>query len=204
MKRIVLIAAFALACAVWVVTVAAAVQSIRAFESTPGRAAVAPERWPSSAMIAREPGTWTLVMLVHPHCSCSRASVAELAAIVEQAPRNVRTFVLAYRPHEFGETWSRTDVWTAAERLPRVRVLTDVDGKEARRFGGFTSGQTFLFDPQGKRRYSGGITLLRGHAGLNSGRAEVIRLVNGSKGPGAHPVFGCAIVPQVAESKEAP
>jgi hypothetical protein len=193
MKRPVLIAVFTLAAAAWVVTVAAAVRSIRAFESTPGRAADAPERWPASAAIARAPGTWTLVMLVHPHCSCSRASVAELAAIVEKAPRNVRTYVLAFRPHEFDEKWSRTDVWSAAQRLRGVRVLTDIDGKEAKRFGGFTSGQTFLFDPAGIRRYSGGVTLLRGHAGLNSGRAEVIRLVNGGRGPGSHPVFGCAI-----------
>ncbi len=204
MKRSVLYVALGLAATVWVVTVAAAVRSIRAFESTPGRAAVAPDRWPAPAMIAREPGTWTLVMLVHPQCSCSRASVAELAAIVQQAPRNLRTYVLFYRPHEFAAQWSRTDVWAAAERIPRVRVMTDVDGKEAKRFGSFTSGQTFLFDPQGTRRYSGGITLLRGHAGLNSGRAEVIRIVNGGTGPGAHPVFGCAIVPPVAERKEAP
>ena len=201
MKRGLLYAILGLACAAWVITVAAAVRSIRAFESTPGRAAAAPARWPASQLIAREPGTWTLVMLVHPHCSCSRASVSELAAIVEKAPRNVRTYVLAYQPHEFSPEWSHTDVWTAAQRLPRVRVLTDIDGKEARRFGGYTSGQTFLFDADGKRRYSGGITLLRGHAGLNSGRADVIRLVNGGRGPGTHPVFGCAIVP---ETKEAP
>jgi len=203
MKRLVLFSGLALACAIWVVTVAAAVRSIRAFESTPGRAADAPERWPASATIARQPGTWTLVMLIHPHCSCSRASISELAAVVESAPRNLRAYVLSYQPHEYGPEWSRTDVWTAAQRLSRVRVLTDVDGKEARRFGGYTSGQTFLFDPDGNRRFSGGITLLRGHAGLNSGRADLIRLANGSGGRGTHPVFGCAIVSQAA-NKEAP
>ena len=193
MKRTVLIAAFVLAGALWVVTIGAAVRSIRRFESTPGRAADAPQRWPASTLIAPQPGTWTLVMLIHPHCSCSRASVSELAAVVENGPRNLRAYVLTYRPHEFPPQWEHTDVWTAAQRLPRVRVLTDIDGKEARRFGGYTSGQTFLFDPEGARRFSGGITLLRGHAGLNSGRADVIRIANGGSGPGAHPVFGCAI-----------
>ena len=204
MKRTVLFSTLGLACAIWVVTVAAAVRSIRAFESTPGRAADAPERWPASATIARQPGTWTLVMLIHPHCSCSRASISELAAVVENAPRNLRAYVLSYQPHEYGPEWSRTDVWTAARRLARVDVIADVDGKEARRFGGYTSGQTFLFDPAGTRRFSGGITLLRGHAGLNSGRAEVIRIANGGSGPGIHPVFGCAIASQVATNKEAP
>jgi hypothetical protein len=199
MKRLILFGA----CAIWVVTVAAAVRSIRAFESTPGRAADAPARWPASARIARQPGTWTLVMLIHPHCSCSRASVSELAAVMEGAPRNVRAYVLTYQPHEYGAEWSRTDVWTAANRLSRVKVITDLDGKEARRFGGYTSGQTFLFDPNGNRRFSGGITLLRGHAGLNSGRAEMIRIANGGNGPGTHPVFGCAIATNAA-NKEAP
>jgi len=193
MKRIAAIGGLGLACAIWVVTIAAAVRSIRTFESTPGRAADAPVRWPASGSIAPERGTWTLVMLIHPHCSCSRASISELAAVVEKSPRNLRAYVLSYQPHEYGAAWSHTDVWTAAQRLTRVRVIADVDGREARRFGGYTSGQTFLFDPDGNRRFSGGITLLRGHAGLNSGRADVIRIANGGQGPGTHPVFGCAI-----------
>jgi hypothetical protein len=200
MKRLLFVAAFVLASAIWVITVGAAVRSIRAFESTPGRAADAPARWPASATVPRQPGTWTLVMLIHPHCSCSRASISELAAVVEMVPHGTRTYVLSYQPHEFGPQWSHTDVWSAAQRLSRVRVITDVDGKEARRFGGYTSGQTFLFDPDGNRRFSGGITLLRGHAGLNSGRSDVIRIANGGSGPGTHPVFGCAIT----TSKEAP
>jgi hypothetical protein len=193
MKRFLRYGAFTLAAMIWVVTIGAAVRSIRAFESTPGRAADAPAQWPASAAITRQPGTWTLVMLIHPHCSCSRASISELEAVMEGAPRNLRAFVLTYQPHEFSPRWSHTDVWAAAQRLSRVRVITDLDGKEARRFGGYTSGQTFLFDPDGNRRFSGGITLLRGHAGLNSGRAEVIRIANGGRGPATHPVFGCAI-----------
>jgi membrane fusion protein (multidrug efflux system) len=97
MKRTVLFSAFALACTIWVVTVAAAVRSIRAFESTPGRAADAPARWPASATIARQPGTWTLVMLIHPHCSCSRASVSELAAADVALPLEFSGRVAGFR-----------------------------------------------------------------------------------------------------------
>jgi hypothetical protein len=193
MKRFLRFSALALASVIWVVTIGATIRSMRSFESTPGRAADAPARWPEGATITRQPGTWTLVMLIHPHCSCSRASISELQAVIEGAPRNLRAFVLTYQPHEFPPEWSHTDVWSAAQRMSRVRVLTDLDGKEAGRFGGYVSGQTFLFDPDGNRRFSGGITLLRGHDGLNSGRAEVIRIANGGHGPGLHPVFGCAI-----------
>ena len=192
-RRWILSGAIAASAIIWAATVAAAYQAIRSFESTPGTAAVAPVSWPMQSGVQRTRGEWTLVMLVHPHCSCSRASVKELEAVLEKAPRSVRTNVLVFRPSDFAAGWERTDVYTAATRLRRTRVLIDRDGREARLFGGFTSGQTFLYDGDGKLRFEGGITSLRGHAGLNSGRVGIIRIANTQAGAGTHPVFGCAI-----------
>lgn len=192
-RRWLLSGAIAAAALVWAATVAAAYQAIRRFESTPGAAAIAPVSFPARSTIEPRRGEWTLVMLVHPHCSCSRASVKELEAVLEKAPRSVQPYVLVYRPREFAEGWERTDVYTSATRLRRARVIIDRDGREARLFGGFTSGQTFLYDGDGKLRFEGGITSLRGHAGLNSGRAGIIRIANTRSGTGTHPVFGCAI-----------
>jgi hypothetical protein len=193
MRRRVITIAIAVAALVWAATVAAAYQAIRRFESTPGAAAAAHATWPSQSRVPRVDGAWTLVMLVHPHCSCSRASITELEAIIEKAPRSVRSYVLVYRPREFPANWERGDVYDSAMRLHRTKVLIDEDGNEAARFGGFTSGQTFLYDGAGKLRFEGGITLLRGHAGLNSGRADVIHIARTGTGKGSHPVFGCAI-----------
>jgi hypothetical protein len=192
-RRGIIIGALSIAGLIWAGTVAAAFQAIRQFESTPGPAAIAPPAWPVRSAVPRAEGAWTLVMLVHPHCSCSRASVKELEAVLEGAPRSMRPYVLVYRPTEFPAGWERTDVYTAATRLRRARVLIDEDGREAALFGGFTSGQTFLYDGDGRLRFEGGITLLRGHAGLNSGRAGIIRVANQQDGQGTHPVFGCAI-----------
>ena len=190
-----------MAALVWAGTVAAAFQAIRRFESTPGLAAIAPPSWPVRSAVRRAEGAWTLVMLVHPHCSCSRASVKELEAVLEKAPRSVQSYVLVYRPREFAAGWERTDVYDAATRLRRAHVLIDEDGREAALFGGFTSGQTFLYDGEGRLRFEGGITLLRGHAGLNSGRAGIIRIANTQSGKGTHPVFGCAISSKPAKGE---
>src|SRR5437773_1160422 len=70
----------------------------------------------------------------------------------------------------------KTDVFTSASHLPRTHIVLDNDGHEASIFHGFTSGQTFLYDGDGRLRFSGGITLLRGHAGFNSGSAEVMQI----------------------------
>jgi hypothetical protein len=176
---------------VWIATVAAAYQALRRFETTPGAAANAHLSWPASSRLELAP-EWTLVMLIHPHCSCSRASVQELQAILEGAPA-LRATVLVYRPSDFRRGWERTDVVEAASRLRRTRVVIDEDAREAKLFGGFTSGQTFLYDRNGRLRFSGGITSLRGHAGINRGRIDVIDIVRSRATRATHPVFGCAI-----------
>ena len=193
MKRRMLTAVLIVAGTLWLATVAAAYEAIRRFETTPGLPASAPRTWPAATAVARAAGSWSLVMLVHPHCSCSRASVQELAEIVEKAPRDVQTTVLVYRPREMKPGWERTNVYDAASRIRRARVMLDRDGAEAQLFGGFTSGQTFLYDGEGRLRFAGGVTSLRGHAGLNRGRADVIRIARQRSGNGTHPVFGCAI-----------
>ena len=179
--------------AIWVTTIVLALDAMRKFESTPGIAADAPQQWPSLASIDRNANGSTLVMLIHPHCSCSRASIQELAEIIGAAPRTLRTFVVVYRPKESAVGWEQTDVTRAAASLRRTTLVIDEDGATARRFGGFTSGQTFLYDREGRLRYAGGVTSLRGHAGLNGGRVSVIRLANTESGKATHPVFGCAI-----------
>ena len=193
MKRRLFIAAVLVAAMLWIATVAAAYEAIRRFETTPGLPASAPRTWPAATAVPRATGKWSLVMLVHPHCSCSRASVSELSEIVEHAPRDLQTTVLVYRPREMATGWERTNVYDAATRLKRARVMIDHDGAEAQVFGGFTSGQTFLYDDQGRLRYAGGVTSLRGHAGMNRGRAAVIRIASQRSGNESHPVFGCAI-----------
>ena len=202
MRRWIITGALVLASTVWAGTVVAAYQAIRRFESTPGLPANAPKTWPDRSRVQRADGAWTLVMLVHPHCSCSRASVKELEAILDKAPRSLRPYVLVYRPTDFPPGWEKTDVYTAATRLRRTSVLIDENGREAKLFGGFTSGQTFLYDGDGRLRFEGGITLLRGHAGLNSGRTDVIRIANTRDGNGEHPVFGCAISTEPARGEK--
>jgi hypothetical protein len=184
----------AVASVVWVGTVAATYRAIGRFENTPGRAAEGPKNWPAGSSLARNDGAPTLVMLMHPQCSCTRASLNELQAVIEKSPRTMRTYVVVYRPHGAKPGWERTDTFAAATRLRGTRVIVDEDGQEAKRFGAFTSGQTFLYDGEGRLRFEGGITLLRGHVGMNSGRADVIRIANGETGKGTHPVFGCSIV----------
>ncbi len=193
-RRTLVTAVLAFAACIWAATVGAMYQTVRRFETTPGREAQALPSWPMKSRITPANDRWTLVMLIHPHCGCSRASVQELERIIELSGTSLQTYVLVYRPTDLRSGWEKTDVLDAASHLQRARVVMDPDGREARLFGGFTSGQTFLYDRDGRLRFSGGITSLRGHAGVNRGSMDVVDIVHSRAQQGTHPVFGCAIV----------
>ncbi len=200
-RRALITGALILAGFVWAATVGAMYRSIRRFEATPGRGAEALPSWPAKSKIARAHDRWTLVMLIHPRCGCTRASIQELERIVEMTGPSVLPYLVAYRPSDFQSGWEKTEVLDAASRVQRARIVIDNDGEEAKLFGGFTSGQTYLYDREGMLRFSGGITSLRGHAGVNRGSMDVVDIVQSKTRQGVHPVFGCAIV-TAAESEQ--
>jgi hypothetical protein len=77
---------------------------------------------------------------------------------------------------------------------PTTRFTITSDVVEARRFGARTSGQVVVYDPTGGLRFSGGITMARGHRGNNAGQQIVDMLVHGGRTERTTtPVFGCEL-----------
>ena len=144
--------------------------------------------------MARTIGLPTLVMVVHPRCDCSRASVAELAELMARATVRPRSYVAILKPNGLSENWDVTGIRQAASRIPGVKVIRDEGGREARSFGAQTSGQTFLYDAKGRLIFSGGITAARGHAGESVGRSAILSLLNQQPAAvAASSVFGCSL-----------
>ena len=160
---------------------------------TAAQAAPPPSGWPGSAAIARAPGVPTLVVVLHPKCPCSRATVAELARLLTHAPRKVDTHVLIVRPPGTPEGWEQTDLWSAAAAIPGVSVQADPRGTEAARFGAQTSGHAFLFDEVGTLLFEGGITSARGHEGDSDGQDAILAALAHAPARAGAPVFGCKL-----------
>lgn len=179
---------------IWLAAAAAGLWVLWRYDSTPGEAARAPEEWPAASTLARASDRPTLVMLAHPQCTCTRASLGELAEAIARAHTPPRTYVLFMTPTRMADGWERTDLWRTAAGLPGVTVVRDVDGRTAREFGTSTSGQTLLYDVHGRLVFSGGITGARAHAGDNAGRQSLVALLN--RAPAAASgtsVFGCPL-----------
>lgn len=179
---------------VWLAGVLFGTQRLWVYKATPGANAEAPGTWPGSKRIVPEPGRSTLVMFVHPLCSCTRASLAELDAVLSRSAGRLSAWILVLHPQGTGADWTHSGTMSAARHIPGVHVVHDVDGSEADRFGAATSGQVVLYDAQGRLQFRGGITGARGHVGKNKGEARVVSFVNtGAADSHEHEVFGCGL-----------
>lgn len=163
------------------------------YETQPGDVGHVSSAWPSDSTIQPAPDRPTLVMLAHPQCPCTRASIEELAQIMARVQGKVRAYVLFYAPKGSSTDWENTGTRRSAARIPGVTVLSDVDGIEGERFGAETSGHTFLFDQGGRLLFNGGITASRGHSGDNAGESAIASLINNHASLQTHTfVFGCS------------
>ncbi len=187
-KRIPLWACFV----AWVALVFAFGEALYAYSFKAGPPAAAPTLWPKDVALSR--AQHTLVMIAHPHCSCTRASIAELARLMTRLPDTVRAHVVFAVPEGMGPGWERTDLWSSAALVPRAQVHADFGRRLATRFGVQTSGQVLLYAPNDELVFAGGITPSRAHQGDSIGRNRVIELVEHAVTERAvSAVYGCGI-----------
>ncbi|MBP6343624.1 MAG: hypothetical protein KA403_06815 [Candidatus Omnitrophica bacterium] len=179
---------------VWVFSVGFGFSKLYNYEYKFGTTGQLATQWPSDSVIAPRKNFFRLVMVAHPHCPCTKASIGELAMIMAKAQGKAEAYVLFIQPKEFDRSWVESDLFKSAAQIPGVQAIVDHDGVQAGLFGGTTSGQTFLYDQKGRLVFMGGITASRGHSGDNKGRANVIALVNGYKvDDHTTPFFGCLL-----------
>jgi hypothetical protein len=178
----------------WLCSVASGLAWLMVYDNTPGPTADAPASWPAGSALARDPSGPTLLMLAHPRCDCTRASIGELAELLARVRHRPRTFIVFIRPGGVEGAWENTPIWDQATRIPGVTVIRDDYGAEAQRFGVQTSGQSLLYNRHGRLLYSGGTTGARGKPGANIGRSTLVALLDGARSATAtNPVFGCSL-----------
>ncbi len=120
---------------VWFGSAATGLWVLWTYENQPGASAHALAQWPADSGLSHDKDRPTLVMLVHPQCVCSRASLTELAEILARARTRPKTYVLFLKPRGFADGWEKTDTWRAATALPDATVVRRRrgDGRTIRR-----------------------------------------------------------------------
>jgi hypothetical protein len=180
--------------AVWLAAVASVMVVILSYSNTPGHATMAPNTWPAGSRISRAAGEPSLILFAHPRCPCTRATIGELELLMARSQGKLKAQVWFIHPAETAGDWTKTDLWRTAAAIPGVTVHEDDDQAEARRFHAETSGETLLYDGDGKLMFQGGITISRGHSGDNPGRDAVAALLELATAKQVqNPVFGCPL-----------
>lgn len=178
----------------WCLGIGAGFGHLARYENTPGPVGEAPVLWPGETAIPFAADRLNVVMLVHPKCACSRASLHELKALVEPGAQKLVAHVLFLIPENAGPDWRATDLWQYAAALPNTCLHADAQGTEAKRFGATTSGHVLVFDGQGRRLFSGGLTNSRGQTGNSTGVALIKNLADQPHpARSATPTFGCPL-----------
>jgi hypothetical protein len=181
--------------AAWGVCAGLGLAKMLTYELTPAVGATAPAIWPQSAATTRDASSPTLVLFLHPRCPCSRATLAELERLIAACDEQFALRIVFVRPTGTSEDWNRTELYRAAERIPRALVSDDAEGIEAARFGVKASGQALLYSANGRLLFQGGLTASRGHEGDNAGRTALTELISGGRSNCTQTaVFGCSLV----------
>lgn len=139
-----------------------------------GKAGPSPESWPSQSRIPFSVGRPMFVLFVHPLCACSVATFGELERLMVNFRGRIDVRIVFSGPLTDEATLAQSSVWQKSRQLKGADVFVDRDEREAKLFGAMTSGQTYLFDSNGKRVFAGGITPSRGHQGDSEGRLAIL------------------------------
>ncbi len=182
---------------VWAAASVAGIAGLSRLESAPGAQRSAPTKWTAKQLERLgdlDHERWNLVVFAHPKCPCMRATIENLDQLLVESGDRIATKAVFFLDPNAEASWAFTDTWDRARRLPRTSTFEDRGGGIAADFGAATSGDVFLFDPDGALRFRGGLTSARGHAGGSIGVKAVLDLVQGRGGDrSSTPVFGCPI-----------
>lgn len=165
-------------------TTASGTLALVKFNWTPGRdePTRVGNRWPALSNIQRSKGRGELLVFVHPLCTCTRATIAELSNTLRGAMAGEKPEItfLVYRPN-LSAGWSRKETERQASSIPGVRFIWDDGGVEAHKLGAQVSGLVLLYDTAGSLRFRGGVTESRGHEGPNAGILLLQQALNKSE-----------------------
>jgi hypothetical protein len=134
-----------------------------------------------------------LLLFAHPHCPCTRATLAEFERLLAVSADRFDAHILFIAPEDTDSSWGDTELYRAACRIPSVKVHIDQDRREADLFGVRTSGTSLLFDAVGHLQFQGGLTPARGHEGDNQGIGSLKSFLHGEPVSPKALVFGCPL-----------
>src|SRR5438876_11861383 len=101
----------------WAIVVVLGFRPLLSYEIQPGHTGTPHRHWPQDSTLERS-GGMTLVMFVHPQCSCSRASLGQLDRLIAiTQDQNLHCTVAFEQPADQSADRSKSELWGRASSL---------------------------------------------------------------------------------------
>jgi len=182
------------ALSVWVALVSYGVASLLIYDSKPGQVASAPSSIPDDLVGTGSPDRQWMLVFLHPHCPCSRATLDQLEAILVSNKQEFECRVLIVVPPEAKPGWENGPLLERVASISGISIERDFGGTTAIRFAAATSGQVLFYGSDRSLAFSGGITASRGHSGECVGARAILHLLENKLSPTTMaPVYGCPL-----------
>jgi hypothetical protein len=167
---------------------------LMAYEFTPGERSAHRPTSRNELPFALENHRPTLIVVLHPQCPCSQATVSVLAELVEHCGQRLAVIVMLNRPKNADARWTENPLVDRLKQLEAVRLIPDDGGRVSQALGATTSGHAVLFATDGAVMFAGGLTPGRGAVGETSGQRAILGVVKGTAiTPSESPTFGCPL-----------
>jgi hypothetical protein len=174
--------------------ICASFAALHSYETTAAITTASPPQWPTGVTLPRPAGKPVLIMMLHPNCPCSRASITELVALLAQHRTQLTAYAVFTTSTGTPQDPATRDIWTTAASTPGLIAIRDNGTAIGHAFHATTSGQVFLYDTDGNLRFTGGITPSRAHTGDNFGTRSIETFLSTGVAPNSQTrVFGCAL-----------
>jgi hypothetical protein len=179
---------------IWVLIVLSGFLLLSAYAARPGNSGKPPGRWPRASEVPFDSSRPNLLIFLHPECPCSRASVTELAYVLDRFGDRVSAHAIVVDHQNSRELRGSCGILDDLVSVPTLLTWIDQGAVESSRFRVATSGHVLLYNSRGWLTYSGGITAARGHVGRSFGRDAVLAQITGHGDAAPEsPVFGCRL-----------
>jgi hypothetical protein len=133
-------AVFATVVLIWGASIFYGARVLMQYETGAGKPGEPPSKWPQASRLQRAAGKFTLVMMAHPDCPCTRAGVKELEQLSVRLAGRLDAFVVFRKPEASRDDVSSSVLWKTVAAIPGVTVWHDAPGDETRRFQSWVSG----------------------------------------------------------------
>lgn len=180
---------------VWILSLLGGISLLAWYSNKPGETGSPPKSLPKTIPLSNNEKQYQLFMFVHPKCSCTISSIRELKRFLANCSESVSCTFFCFNPSGGASGWTRTRIWNCLAEIPDSKIIPDENAKWAQSLGIRTSGHVLIYDSNHNLKFSGGITVGRGHEGESLASISMSNLVRMQEQDRCqYPVFGCPII----------